>query len=199
MDSIHISHLSKAFGEKAVLSDFSATLKAGGAYALMGASGVGKTTLLRILLSLESKDSGEITGLPSRIAAVFQEERLIPTLSAVDNLRFALKDVALEKIEATLSSLGLADSLNAPVSTLSGGMRRRVSLARALLFDAPFLLFDEPFKGLDEETRLVAIEAVKAERRGRTLLFVTHDKEEAALLDAEILYMEKAVPYAQCP
>ena len=110
-----------------------------------------------------------------------------------------MKDVALEKIEATLSSLGLADSLNAPVSTLSGGMRRRVSLARALLFDAPFLLFDEPFKGLDEKTRLVAIEAVKAERRGRTLLFVTHDKEEAALLDAEILYMEKAVPDAQCP
>ena len=186
MDSIHISLLSKAFGEKAVLSDFSATLKAGGAYALMGASGVGKTTLLRILLSLESKDSGEITGLPSRIAAVFQEERLIPTLSAVDNLRFALKDVALEKIEATLSSLGLADSLNAPVSTLSGGMRRRVSLARALLFDAPFLLFDEPFKGLDEETRRVVIDVINRYTKGKTLIVSTHDIRDAKDLNAEI-------------
>ncbi len=190
MEDIVISHISKAFGEKVVLSDFSATLKAGGSYALMGASGIGKTTLLRILLSLESKDSGEITGLPARIATVFQEERLISTLSAIDNLRFVLGNDRTADIEALLCELGLADSLSLPVSTLSGGMRRRVSLARALLFDAPFLLLDEPFKGLDEETRLSAMAAVKAHRGDRTLLFVTHDKEEALLLGAEMLLME---------
>ena len=191
MQPIVLSHICKAFGEKTVLSDFSMTLENGKSYALMGPSGVGKTTLLRILLSLESKDSGEISGLPDRIAAVFQEERLIPTLSAVDNLRFVLKDEKKENIERLLILLGLGDSLDSPVSTLSGGMRRRVSLARALLFDSPLLLLDEPFKGLDEDTRLSAIAAVKAYKGERTLLFVTHDKDEAALLEAEILYMNK--------
>lgn len=190
MQDILLSHISKAFGEKVVLSDFSATLQAGKSYALMGASGIGKTTLLRILLSLESKDGGDIMGLPARIAAVFQEERLIATLSAVDNLRFVLGNGRDDEIEALLRDMGLGDSLDVPVSTLSGGMRRRVSLARALLFDAPLLLLDEPFKGLDEETRLFVIAAVKKHRRGRTLLFVTHDKEEAALLDAEIIQIE---------
>ena len=191
MQDIVLSHINKSFGEKAVLSDLSLTLEGGKSYALMGQSGIGKTTLLRILLSLESKDSGEISGLPDRIATVFQEERLIPTLSAIDNLRFVLGDEKKEEIQALLTELGLGESLSAPVSTLSGGMRRRVSLARALLFDSPLLLLDEPFKGLDEETRLSAISAVKAYKGERTLLFVTHDKNEAALLEAEILYINK--------
>ena len=191
MQDIVLSHINKSFGEKAVLSDLSLTLEGGKSYALMGQSGIGKTTLLRILLSLESKDSGEISGLPDRIATVFQEERLIPPLSAIDNLRFVLGDEKKEEIQALLTELGLGESLSAPVSTLSGGMRRRVSLARALLFDSPLLLLDEPFKGLDEETRLSAISAVKAYKGERTLLFVTHDKNEAALLEAEILYINK--------
>ncbi|MBP3437348.1 MAG: ATP-binding cassette domain-containing protein [Clostridia bacterium] len=194
MQDIVISHISKSFGEKRVLSDFSATLKAGGSYALMGASGIGKTTLLRILLSLENKDGGEITGVPTRIATVFQEDRLIATLSAKDNLRFVLGNAKDAEIEALLTELGLAESLSAPVSTLSGGMRRRVSLARALLFDAPLLLLDEPFKGLDKDTKLSAIQAVKKYSQGRTLLFVTHDQEEASLLDATILLLSPAEP-----
>lgn len=184
MANIMITSLYKSFGEKQVLRDFSACLPSDGTTALMGASGVGKTTLVRLLLGLEKPDGGSISGLPDKIAAVFQEDRLLEWATAAENLRFALGKISSERIHEGLCALGLGDSLSLPMSAFSGGMRRRVAILRALYSDATFLILDEPFKGLDEATRQKVAEHILANRQGRGILLITHDKEEAALLGA---------------
>lgn len=187
MQDIVITGLCKSYGEKKVLSDFSARLPGKSAIALMGRSGTGKTTLARLLLGLENKDSGKIEGLPPGFAAVFQEDRLLWGATAEENIRFALGKLPEKKMKDGLIQLGLGDSLSLPVSEFSGGMRRRVAILRAVYSDAPYLILDEPFKGLDEETRRLAATFIRENLHGRGALLITHDEEEAALLDAPIL------------
>jgi NitT/TauT family transport system ATP-binding protein len=189
MKDIVIKDLCKRFGEKTVLRGFSAVIPAGGVLGIMGESGCGKTTLLRILLGLERADGGTIEGLPARISAVFQEERLCDEFSAVTNVAIAApRKTPRAAIEDCLSALGLGADLDRPVRELSGGMRRRVAIVRALLAEGELLLLDEPFKGLDEATRAQTAAYLLAHTEGRTVLLVTHDREEAALLGAEELH-----------
>ena len=159
---------------------------------LLGPSGCGKTTLLRILTGLEAPDCGEITGVPARIAMVFQEDRLVDSLTVRANLRLALGagyDPA--DAQALLNELDLPDALRRTVGALSGGMKRRVALARALLYDAPLLVLDEPFKGLDETTARQCMDALARRAAGRAVLLVTHDAQEGDYLHARTLQMEK--------
>jgi len=187
---IILKDVCKAFGEKQVLQGLSLRIPEG-VTCLTGASGLGKTTLLRLLLGLETPDSGQITGLPPRIAVQFQEDRLVESLTVGANLRLALgRAYAADRAERLLAALGLPGCLRLSVSTLSGGMKRRVSLARALLYDAPLLVLDEPFQGLDADTRRLAIAAVRHAARGRTALVVTHEPGDAALLGGELVRLE---------
>ena len=184
---IRLSNISKRFGEKEVLCNVSLTLDRG-ITCLMGSSGAGKTTLLRILTGLEKPDGGEIENIPPRIAVMFQEDRLSETLTVRSNLRLALgKRYGKEKAEQMLASLLLPDVMDERVSALSGGMKRRVSLARALLFDAELLILDEPFKGLDEETKRSVMDVIRDHCKGKTALIVTHDESEARYLGARII------------
>ncbi len=188
--AIVIENLTKSYGSKLALPPFSCTLEAGERVCLLGPSGGGKTTLLRLLLGLESPTGGTVTGLPDRISAVFQEDRLCPSFSAVTNLSLALgRQASRGNIVALLTELGLGDALAKPVRELSGGMQRRVAIARSLLCPADLFLMDEPFKGLDEDTRKTVMDTVMARTRGKTLLVVTHDPEEAAYLGGRILRM----------
>ena len=190
MTDILLIHLNKTFDHLPVLKDFSATFAAGRTTCIMGRSGCGKTTLLRILLGLERADSGKITGLPTRCSAVFQENRLCDEFSAVENVKIAAPHRTTDEIKETLFSLLLdEEAQEKPVSELSGGMRRRVAIARALLAKGELLLMDEPFKGLDEATRDTVIAYVKQAVAGRTVILVTHDEEEAKALGAPILHM----------
>ena len=116
---------------------------------LMGPSGIGKTTLLLLLLGLVSPDSGEITGLPEKVSVIFQEDRLCEDFSALSNVAMVLPRGGEETASALLKALGLEEAMRQPVHTLSGGMKRRVAIARGLAADSPLLLMDEPFKGLD--------------------------------------------------
>ena len=162
----------------------------GGAPAcLMAPSGRGKTTLLRCIAGLERPDSGQITDLPERIGYVFQEDRLCDGFSAVDNIRLVTGRAMDEgEICRHLKELGLADSLGQPVRELSGGMRRRVSIGRAVCFGAGLLLLDEPFNGLDDATRQQTADYILRHRSGAAILCVTHDREDAAALGgAEIM------------
>ncbi len=191
MDKIRIIRLSKAFGKETVLRDFSLTISEGEIITLMGPSGCGKTTLLRILMGLEKPDSGHIEGMPSSLSVMFQEDRLLADFDAVANLRFVLgKQYSKESLAAELDALGLSDGKEKPLRQYSGGMARRVALCRCLLMESECIILDEPFKGLDTDTRELAIRYVMNRRRGRTLLMVTHSEEEAALMGGTILRLQ---------
>lgn len=178
-----IQHLCKSFDGKMVLDHVSLTLESGGTACLMAPSGRGKTTLLRCIAGLETPDSGQITDLPERIAYVFQEDRLCDGFSAVDNIRLVTgKALGEGEIRRHLEELGLAGSLDQPVRELSGGMRRRVVISRAVCFGADLLLLDEPFKGLDDEARQQTADYILRCRGAAAILCVTHDREDAAAL-----------------
>lgn len=150
--------------------------------------------MLRVLLGLEQPDAGRILGRPERMGAVFQEDRLLEGFSPLANIRLVTgRKISRQVIQAHLEELGLGGCLRDPVSTLSGGMQRRVAIARAVLYDPPLLALDEAFKGLDADTRLRAMEYVRAHSQGRTLVIVTHDPQEVAFWGVEPIRMAALV------
>lgn len=192
MEKIVVSDLTKRFGEKTVLDHFSLEIEKGGIFCIMGASGCGKTTLLRIMTGLEKADEGTVGGVePDRISFVFQEDRLIDHLSALSNVILPLKSDAGAKkagMEA-LELLGLKGEEKKRARDLSGGMARRVSIARAMLKEADVVFMDEPFKGLDRDTKDKTISFVKKYAEGKTLIVVTHSAKEAELLGGTVFKM----------
>ncbi len=187
---IILDNISKSFGEQSVLYGFSAEISEN--TALMGASGEGKTTLARIILGLERADSGnlEFSGKPT-FSAVFQEDRLFEDFSAVENVALAY-DKKTGRTQAKLDAASILTSMgidtseqNKPTSAFSGGMKRRVALARALAKQSDILVLDEPFKGLDEATRDMCAAQLKERAKDRLLILITHDKKEAELLDID--------------
>lgn len=187
MSDIIIQNLDKAFGEKKVFDNFSALFKEGEVSFVMGNSGCGKTTLLNILMGLETADSGIISGVPEKIGAVFQEDRLCEEFRAVTNIRMVMEQFRYREAEAIvrehLTRLGFeAEDLKKKVKDYSGGMKRRVAIARAVLFNGDALFMDEPFKGLDVNTKKQTIDYVKEYTKGKTVIIVSHDREEAELL-----------------
>ena len=150
---------------------------------LYGPPGLGKTTLLRCVAGLETPDAGAVTGVPRRLGYVFQEDRLCDNFSAVANIRLVTGRTLPEKaILQHLKELGLSDSVRLPVSQLSGGMRRRVAIARAVCCGPELLLLDEAFKGLDDQCRRDTAAYIRRHTAGASVLCVTHDPEEATLL-----------------
>lgn len=184
---IELIRVSKAYGDKQVLNGVSLRFEAGKHYALLGPSGCGKTTLLRIIAGLETPDSGEVrrdASLP--LSFCFQEDRLLPWYTVAENIILALPQElqrdrarARRAAEAWLERVGLAGEADSLPASLSGGMKRRASLARALAYDAPVLLMDEPFRALDDESHAATLALVRALSQGRTLILVTHDEQDA--------------------
>ena len=174
-------NVSKAFDGRQVLRNVSIRLEKGGHYFLMGPSGCGKTTLLNILMGLMKPDSGEVR-MPAgtRLSAVFQENRLLGQMTAAANVAL-VSPASRGDIEKLLLELGIdRESFEQPVSSYSGGMKRRVALCRALLAECDVLFLDEPYKGLDEATRASVMRIVERFTQGKTVLLVTHDAEETA-------------------
>ena len=181
--NLTLHNLRKAYDGHVVLDGLSHTFPQGTLTCVTGRSGCGKTTLLRLIAGLETPDAGRVLGVPEGgVSMVFQEDRLPPQLDAADCLRCVLKrDARREaRIAGALAALGLGEASGQPVREYSGGMRRRVALARALLFPSPLVLLDEPFKGLDAATRRQAIDFCRPLLAGRTTLLVTHDPEDIA-------------------
>ena len=202
--TLSIHHLSKHFGTLEIFNRRNFSFSSEKPWCIMAASGFGKTTLFRILLGLEKAEEGEIDILDAscdkdrisanplkelRISAVFQENRLCETLSPVDNLLLAVPELNRQSAEQELSLLLPAECLNRPVSTLSGGMKRRAALVRAVCFSGTILLMDEPFTGLDEDTKQEAARYILSRRQGRLFIFSSHQEEEGRLLGAEILHL----------
>lgn len=188
MQDIRIKNISKAYGDKQVLNHISKEFPSGETTVIMGASGCGKTTLLRILLGLEKADSGEVTGMPERVAVLFQEDRLCEDVSAYENIALVLerkrthaqKEAQKHRVEQEAAQVGItAEDLKQNVMELSGGMRRRIALLRALLYETDCVILDEPFKGLDTATKQMVMQYVKEKVATRTTFLVTHEQTEA--------------------
>ena len=178
---IVLEGVSKTYEGKPVLQDVSLRFEEGKVTAIMGPSGQGKTTLLKILLGLESCE-GSVQGMEGRRpAVVFQESRLLPWLSLKQNLELVCGPGKDREIAEALALMELTDAADKKPSELSGGMQRRGALARAIAYGGDVLVLDEPFTGLDEDLkeRIAGKLAAQWRESGKTVLFVTHDSAEA--------------------
>lgn len=182
---IEMINISKKFDDLIVLDNFSYKFSSSTSTLIMGKSGSGKTTLISLLLGIEKCSKGEIKCSNNlKISAVFQEDRLCEKLNAIANIMLcAEKTVTPGQVCYVLNQFDIdCDASVKPISELSGGMKRRVALIRALLAGSDFIVFDEAFKGLDETLKKNVIEKTLEYCKGRTLVFVTHDIEESRLL-----------------
>jgi sulfonate transport system ATP-binding protein len=192
-----LSHVDKWYADHHVLRDVSVRVGAGEIVALIGRSGSGKSTVLRVLAGLSDDHTGErtVSGAP---AIAFQEPRLFPWRSVATNVGYGLTRIRLPRSEVAarvaraLTDVGLADRAEAWPSTLSGGQAQRVSLARALVAEPDLLLLDEPFGALDALTRLsmraLLLDLWRTNEFG--VLLVTHDVDEAVALADRVLVLE---------
>ena len=189
---IILENVTKRFGARTVIKGLSLTLADGGITLLTGRSGIGKTTLLRLIAGLTAPDGGRVTGNTARIAIAFQEPRLIPWLTCRENINFVLSDSSSssKKIDELLLSLDLKAHENDLPATLSGGEKQRLSLARALASNADLLLLDEPFTGLDDALKVRAAALIKQANPRVHTLVISHDVRDAELLGATVLFAE---------
>ena len=181
---IQINNLTKKYGDKVVFENYTSTFDFDDILIIKGSSGLGKTTLIRMIAGLEKADYGEITTPVSKISFMFQEDRLIPFVSVLKNLTAVCSE---EKALYYLKLMGLDEEKDNSPLALSGGMRRRVSLARALCFDSELVILDEPFKGLDEDLKVNICKIIKSEAKNRAFIIISHDIEDAQLLNAKII------------
>jgi len=192
MDSITIilDRISKEYGGKRLIHSLSATLTAGSRTAIVAPSGAGKTTLLRMIMGLVKPDEGTIHyEKPLSVSAAFQEDRLLEYTSPLENIKAVLPNGfrTEQEICKELSQVALNEAAYRTVSLLSGGMKRRTALVRAVMMPGNLLVLDEPFKGLDEKLKRQVMEYVETGMQGRTFLIVTHDKNEAEFFQAKML------------
>jgi len=185
-----VRNLCKSYGELPVLDALDLVFPDDSTSVVLGPSGCGKTTLLNILAGIDKDYEGTVAGFSHGTSScVFQEDRLLPWMNAADNIAFVLRQfmtVPAAKIRAAeaLAAVGLADAIDKKPGELSGGMKRRVSLARAFAYPSKTLLLDEPFSSLDLKTRITAMDLFLDLRRqdGRNAIVVTHDVREALYL-----------------
>ncbi len=209
MASIQIKNVSKTFENKeerssyTVFENINLDVKSGEFISLLGPSGCGKSTLLNIVAGLDSASTGEVTADNKVITApgsdrgvVFQEAALMPWMTVLENVMFALKkkmnkEEAKKRAIEYLKLVHLSKFINSYPHELSGGMKQRVSIARALAMDPSILLMDEPFGALDEQTRSTLHKEVQYiwEATRKTIVFVTHNIRESILLSDRIILM----------
>lgn len=206
---LELRNINKAFGGKQILTNFSPSIPEKQILAIVGPSGGGKTTLLRMLAGLETIDSGEIYYNGESLAIdelekrnllgfVFQDFQLFPHLSVLENLTLSPiktmdmdKEAAEKKARALLEQLGLAGHADAFPFSLSGGQKQRVALARAMMIDPEIIGYDEPTSALDPELRLEVEKLIlQNKERGITQIVVTHDLQFAENIADQILKVE---------
>ncbi|MFI3250471.1 MAG: ATP-binding cassette domain-containing protein [Eubacteriales bacterium] len=189
---ITLENICKSYQNQPIFTNFNCTISEGVTTCILGPSGKGKTTLFRMLMELEAPDSGTISGLDRlRKSVVFQEDRLCENLKIHANilLPHIKKEsaITLTQIDAALAELELSGHENKLVCELSGGMKRRVAILRALFASYDILFLDEPFKGLDDQTKEKTMDYFKKSTQGKTVLWITHDEGEVDYLKPENL------------
>ncbi|MDE6476525.1 MAG: ABC transporter ATP-binding protein [Erysipelotrichaceae bacterium] len=204
-----VRNLCKSFDEKKVLNDISFDVKKGEFLSVLGLSGCGKTTLLRILIGLEKQDSGAILMGEKDISSlcpnergmgiIFQNYALFPNMSVLENVEYTLKLRADTKARSreiamkTLIQLGMEEHINKKPKQLSGGQQQRVAIARTLALNPAIILLDEPLSALDVTNREIMKKELKKIQKEfqSTMIFITHDQEEAFYLSDRIMVMNE--------
>ena len=186
---IELKDVSVSYDGQSVIKDLSFTFEDRRIYAIAGASGIGKTTLLGAIAGLVPLSHGEINSTHKKISYIFQDPRLFPWMTALENVKCVCED---EQKARHYLELLLPDSADKYPHELSGGMKQRVSIARALAYDADLVLLDEPFKGLDDASKDNTTNVVLSALRGKTAILISHDKNELNL--ASDLYVMESSP-----
>ena len=172
-----------SFEGRVILNKVSFSLPDAGIFALMGSSGIGKSSLLKILSGLLAPDSGTIRGLDNlRVGILFQEDRLLPWHTALKNVMLAMEHPSQEEARILLDALEIGDSADAYPAVLSGGMKRRAALARAIAFSPDVLLLDEPFSGIDEQIKGRISPFIQ--KSAPLIIFSTHNVKDAGMMGA---------------
>ena len=193
---LEFSDVSLRYGDHQVLEHFNLCLDKGQTVVVMGASGSGKTSVLRLAAGLTSPTSGKVINAAKQTAVQFQEPRLLPQMTALENVNFVLsgKKDTLDTAQKWLSLVELSDAAHLKPSELSGGMAQRVALARALAHGGDLYLLDEPFRGMDEGLKIRMMDLVKRHTAGASLLLITHDGTVAhAFSDHPLLIKDSGV------
>ncbi len=177
------------YEKNTVINSLSHSFDEGKVTAIIGESGIGKTTLVNLLAGLLRPTSGKVLCDAERFSYVFQEPRLFPWMTAKENVSTVSDE---NKAIHILELMGLADSADKYPSELSGGMKQRVSIARALAYDPKLIFLDEPFKGLDAEMRRGISEKVFALLRGKTVIMITHDSRDLKYADCVLSLVSNA-------
>ena len=191
--AIELNNVSFSYGERQVLDGFSLCIGEGDRVCLTGASGCGKTTVLRLVLGLIKPSVGTVKA-PKRISAVFQEDRLFKT---GDVLRQISVTGTYDGARELLGKAGMSDIAHMHIDELSGGMRRRVALLRALNFDADAIVLDEPFNGIDEKNRETAARLILEKFGDKPILLISHIADDAKLLEAVSVDMEQIQTHSE--
>lgn len=173
-----ITNLTKKFGSKMIFNNASFEFQDNKVTYLIGESGIGKTTLLRIIAGLDKSYKGEIIAQSDKISYVFQEPRLFPNLNIEENIKIVC-DESLYSVDEVLDLVELKDEKNALPSSLSGGMKMRIALARAIYHNGDMFLMDEPFSALDDATRERILPKIFKYLKGKTVIIVSHNIDEA--------------------
>jgi NitT/TauT family transport system ATP-binding protein len=195
--NLRLNHVSRHFGDRRVLDDFSLEIRPGSVTCLFGPSGCGKTTILNLLAGLIQPTSGTVTGYQSlRVSYIFQEVRILPWKTVLGNVLFPLTGLmsdkeALEHAREFIRMVGLEKEEDRYPAQLSGGMKQRVSIARAFAYPSSAILMDEAFQNLDRKLKLSILESFREiwSRDRRTVVFVTHDEDEAISLGGEVIFL----------
>jgi iron(III) transport system ATP-binding protein len=204
---LRIQNINKKYGTKSVLEDITFDVQPGEFVSILGSSGCGKTTLLRIIMGIEKPDTGSIlkdgkniTDLkPSErgMGIVFQNYALFPNMNVYDNIAFALKcrhlskDEIKKKVDWAIKAVGLVDHAYKKPAMLSGGQQQRVAIARTIVLDPDIILFDEPMAALDADIRMSLRKELKDLQKNLhiTMIYVTHDQEEAFSMSDKVIVM----------
>ncbi len=185
--NIKIDSLKKSYGEKKIFDGLCLEFEEGAVNLVMGRSGCGKTTLINMIMGIDKDYTGTIEGVPEHLGVVFQENRLCEDFSVASNIKLVRDDITREEIEENLEKVGLRENYSTPVRELSGGMKRRVALVRAIISGGELLILDEPFKGLDDATRGIVTDYMLTGRKKRTVIMVTHDPEDVKMTGGKLI------------